>query len=253
VRVGGSQLPVASPAAQLEDAFAARTGAPAGAAPGLPLAVAVVIPGHLGPPPRELLERTRDLVPAIVLVDDGSPDPAAFVRAAAEVGAGLVRLPRNSGKGHALAAGIAHLLARDPAPDAVVVLDADGQHPPEAIPAFLTAAEDAELVVGDRFGDLRAMPWERRLANRLASLVLAAATGAKPRDTQCGMRLLRGRALTDVPFPGGGFEAETVHLKRCLLTGVPVAWVAIPALYADEVSSFRPLRDSGRVLAALLR
>jgi dolichol-phosphate mannosyltransferase len=133
------------------------------------------------------------------------------------------------------------------------VLDADGQHPPEAIPAFLAAAGQAELVVGDRFGDLGSMPWERRLANRLASGVLTVATGETVRDSQCGMRLLRGRALTDVPFPRGGFEAETVHLKRCLRAGVRVAWVPIPALYTDHVSSFRALRDTARVLGALLR
>ena len=218
-----------------------------------PSALVALIPCHLGPPERELLARTRGLVGDLLLVDDGSPDPIALERAAAEANADILRLPRNSGKGHALAEGLEHLLARDPAPNAVLVLDADGQHPPEAIPAFVAAAEGAELVVGDRFGDLGAMPWERRVANRLASGVLTAATGEAVRDSQCGMRLLRGRALTDVPFPRGGFEAETVHLKRCLRAGVPVAWVPIPALYADHVSSFRPLRDTARVVGALLR
>ena len=73
------------------------------------------------------------------------------------------------------------------------------------------------------------------------------------RDTQCGMRLLRGRALHEVPPPPGGFEAETAHLKRCLRAGVPVAWVPIPAIYEGEPSSFRPLRDSARIARALAR
>lgn len=200
-----------------------------------------------------MLERTRGLVGDLLLVDDGSPDPAALERAAARVRADVLRLPRNSGKGHALAAGLEHVLARSSDERAVLVLDSDGQHPPEAIPAFLAAADEAELVVGDRFGDLGAMPWERRIANRLASGALAAVTREPVRDSQCGMRLLRGRALTEVPFPRGGFEAETMHLKRCLRAGVRVAWVPIPALYADHVSSFRPLRDTARVLGALLR
>jgi glycosyltransferase involved in cell wall biosynthesis len=251
--VGGSPLRVASLTSTVTSSLATPAQDAAAAPLAEPLAVVGVMPTHLGAPPRGLLERARSVLPEIVLVDDGSPDPHALARAAADVGATVVRLPRNSGKGHALAAGVEHLLARDPPPQAVLVLDADGQHPPEAIPAFLAAPPDAELVIGDRFGDLRSMPWQRRLANRLASAVLGLATGVAIRDSQCGMRLLRGRALTEVPFPRGGFEAETVHLKCCLRRGVRVAWVPIPALYADQVSSFRALRDSARVLAALLR
>lgn len=72
------------------------------------------------------------------------------------------------------------------------------------------------------------------------------------RDSQCGMRLMRGRALSDMEFPAGGMESETRHLKRCLLGGIPVAWVPIPAIYKDERSSFRTLRDSVVVMRAAL-
>jgi hypothetical protein len=132
------------------------------------------------------------------------------------------------------------------------VLDGDGQHPTDLVPEFLDAAGRAELVVGDRFGDLAGMPLERRAANLGASLLISATTGRRVRDTQCGMRLLSGRALTDVPFPVGGYEAETRHLVGCLRSGVTVAWVPIPALYGGEVSSFRRLRDSARIVAASL-
>lgn len=174
-------------------------------------------------------------------------------RVAAKAKAELVRLPANAGKGHAIAAGLRLLLAREPAPEAVLILDSDGQHPPEAIPAFLARAADAELVVGDRFENLDGMPLGRRVANRLASRLLALATGRPVRDSQCGMRLLRARALTEISFPPGRFEAETRHLKRCLCSGVRVAWVPIPTLYGRELSAFRALRDSARVLRALVR
>jgi hypothetical protein len=64
------------------------------------------------------------------------------------------------------------------------------------------------------------------------------------------MRLLTRRALLEVRFEGGRFEAETVHLRRCLRAGVPVAWVPIPAIYERSPSAFRPIRDSIAVLAA---
>jgi glycosyltransferase involved in cell wall biosynthesis len=190
----------------------------------------------------------------VLLVDDGTPPESArdVVALADDLPAPLLRLPANSGKGHAVAAGLRYLRAADPAPLAVVIVDADGQHPPAAIPALVEAAAGAELVVADRFGDLAAMPWLRRLPNRLASRILELTTGREVRDSQCGMRLLHGRALHEVPFPGGGFEAETRHLKACLRAGVRVAWVPIPALYPGGKSAFRPVRDSLRVAAALL-
>jgi hypothetical protein len=65
------------------------------------------------------------------------------------------------------------------------------------------------------------------------------------------MRLLKGRALA-IPLPHGGFESETIHLKRCLRAGVSVAWVPIPAIYEGAHSSFRALRDSARVAWAVV-
>jgi glycosyltransferase involved in cell wall biosynthesis len=190
----------------------------------------------------------------VLLVDDGMPAEGAaeLARLAADAGVGLLRLPANFGKGHAIAAGRRHLLSRTPPPQALLILDADGQHPPAAIPTLVAAAVEAELVVGDRLGDL-AMPRLRRFMNRVASRLLAVVTGHPIPDSQCGMRLMRGRALATVDFPGGRYEAETSHLKRCLRAGVRVAWVPIPALYAGEPSSFRGVRDGTRVVAALLR
>jgi glycosyltransferase involved in cell wall biosynthesis len=75
-------------------------------------------------------------------------------------------LPERRGKGAAVRAGIAAALERALAPDAILVIDADGQHPPSAIPAFLAAGSEPDLVIGDRFHHLAAMPWARRIALR---------------------------------------------------------------------------------------
>lgn len=217
-------------------------------------AVTALVPCHLDPPAPELLWDLRAQVGALLVVDDGMP--AAAARRLAELAracdAGVLTMPRNLGKGHALAAGIRALTRAPRPPGGVLVVDADGQHPPGAVPAFLEASAVADLVVGDRFSDLGRMPVARRLANLGASALLMATTGRRVRDSQCGMRLLHGRALHEVPFPPGGYESETRHLVRCLRAGARVAWVPIPARYGDEVSSFRALRDSARVVAASL-
>ena len=191
----------------------------------------------------------------ILIVDDGLPPPAraALADLAGPPEIDVVTTNGNRGKGHAIAKGIRCLLGHRQPPEAVLTLDADGQHPPDCIPAFLAAGAEADLVVGDRFDELARMPPERRLANRLASRTLRLTTGVPVNDTQCGMRLLRGRALHDVPFDGGGYEAEARHLKRCIVAGIRVAWVAIPAIYQGAPSSFRNVRDTIRVGTALLR
>jgi membrane-associated phospholipid phosphatase len=208
-----------------------------------------VMPSFNDVPEREHVDGVLAQVAGLVIVDDGSRDSVArdLDALAAVTGAELVRLPRQSGKGTAVRAGVDHLAGRA---EAVLVIDADGQHPADAIPAFVAAAHDAELVIGDRFGDLAAMPRHRQAANRFTRLLFQLVTGRRVRDTQNGMRLLRGPALSS--FPAGRYEAETKHLKWVLRDGLSVAWVPMPAIYGSESSSFRSGRDSARVMWALL-
>jgi glycosyltransferase involved in cell wall biosynthesis len=214
--------------------------------------VAALVPCHAEPPAEALLHEVRARVGRLLVVDDGlaaRPRAALDARARA-AGAELLRSPGPHGKGHALAAGLAVL--RGDGGRAVVTVDADGQHPPEAIPRFLAAAAHADLVIGDRFAAPGDMPLVRQVANRTTNALLAAVLRRRVRDSQCGMRLLTGRALHDVRFAGGRMEAETAHLKRCARAGVPIAWVPIPARYDGEESAFRTVRDSAAVLRAVL-
>lgn len=82
-----------------------------------------------------VLEELTDLRTHVLYVDDGSTDGTwdvlqALAQADARVGA--LRLSRNFGKEVAVSAGLDHV-----APGAVVLLDADGQDPPELIPEFV--------------------------------------------------------------------------------------------------------------------
>jgi membrane-associated phospholipid phosphatase len=215
--------------------------------------VRAVMPSHGDIPDRSLIAELLRNVGGLTIVDDGSDRRVALEldRIAAEFGAELVRLPARQGKGAALRQGVAAALAHDSPPEAVLLIDADGQHPPAAIPSLLEAASTAELVIGDRLGDLGAMPLKRRFANQASRMLLELTTGHRVRDTQSGMRLLRGRALA-LPISGDGYEAESRHLKALLVRDVAIAWVPIPAIYGDERSEFRSIRDSARVVAALV-
>ena len=99
----------------------------------------------------------------IVCVNDGSTDGSLELlteRRRAEPRLRIVDLSRNFGKEAATTAGLDHALGR-----AVVLIDADLQHPPEAIGEMLAAwREGAEVVCGVRRGRSA-----RALRSRLAS------------------------------------------------------------------------------------
>lgn len=214
------------------------------------LTVAALVPAyqaaaHLG----EVLLRVQALPspPETLVVDDGSRDATAEV--ARQFGARVLSFAANRGKGHALLAGFAAL--RDY--DAVVTLDADGQHPPECLPAFVAAAErGADLVLGRRAigGD---MPPARRFANRFSSAWVSAIAGQRISDSQCGYRLYRRDVLVRTPVRASRYEVETEMAVRAARLGFRLAEVDIPTVYGDETSHLSPTRDVPRILGMLLR
>lgn len=174
----------------------------------------------------------------VVVVDDGSTDGTPDAAAAA--GALVLRHPGNAGKGAALRTGFRHAL--DAGAAAVVTLDADGQHDPDEIPAFLAAfaASRPALIVGRR--DFSAMPSTRRIANTLGGIAVSAALGRSIPDNQSGYRLV-DRTLMDALLDSGesGFEFEVEMIARAIALGLPMATVPIRTIYAGEPSHIRPL------------
>jgi membrane-associated phospholipid phosphatase/MFS family permease len=217
-----------------------------------PATVAAVIPVFASDRALEVARATLRYVDELVLVDDGAPEPIArsLDELAGHERVRILRQGANGGKGSAVAAGAAALMAGDSAPDAILVLDSDGQHDPSRIPAFIEASREADVVIGNR-ADRRSMPRERRIARMAASLLLLGTARKWIPDTQNGMRLFRTDALRDVPLGSGGYEAESRHLRALLAGGHAVASVEIPTIYDGEPSHYRPLADSLRVARAL--
>jgi membrane-associated phospholipid phosphatase/MFS family permease len=217
-----------------------------------PATVAAVLPVFASARAADVARATLRHVDELVLVDDGAPREIArsLDPIAGDDRVELVRLAANGGKGSAVAAGVQRLLRRERSPEAIMVLDSDGQHDPDRIPAFVEAARGADVVIGWR-RDRRPMPLHRRFGNRLASLALLTSSRAWVPDTQNGMRLFRTESLGAAPFPEGGYEAESRHLRAALGAGQRAASVEIPTIYDGEPSHFRPVADTVAVGRAL--
>jgi glycosyltransferase involved in cell wall biosynthesis len=205
------------------------------AAPG----VLALIPGYNeGPRIGAVVRGALEHLPVIVVDDGSSDDTAARAR---EAGATVIEQRPNQGKGAALRAGFRAALDRGA--DAVLTLDADGQHDPAEIPAFLAAfaAEPPPvLVVGRR--DFRAMPPIRRLSNTLGGRAFSWAVGRDVPDNQSGYRLVGRRIMVaTIASDEGGFEFEVEMITTCIRLGGTIAWVPIRTIYAGAPSHIRPL------------
>ncbi|HUT97690.1 MAG TPA: glycosyltransferase family 2 protein [bacterium] len=191
-------------------------------------------------------------LPEVLVVDDASTDDTA--EEAADAGALVLNLPPpNHGKGHALRQGFRYALAEGY--DVVVTLDADGQHQPELIPAFLQKlAAGADLAYGDRLTDLGKMPAARIFSNRVTTRLVGFLAGARIEDSQCGMRAIRRWVLEAAVTSADRFAAESEQLVRAARAGAKLAPVTIPTLYLkDSDSKMRVVADTLRFVGVWFR
>jgi hypothetical protein len=192
----------------------------------------------------------------VVVVDDGSGAGYAEVFARCrDLGAEVLTLDRNRGKGHALKAGFTHIQRRYPDHD-VVCADSDGQHRPADIDtvAAHVPVSGAAMVLGARCFT-GTVPARSRIGNALTRAAFRATTGLALLDTQTGLRAYPARMLPWLVAVGGErFEYEQRLLLRAARERLPIAEVVIATVYLDDNKSshFRPVRDSWRVYRPLL-
>jgi UDP-N-acetylglucosamine---dolichyl-phosphate N-acetylglucosaminyltransferase len=188
----------------------------------------------------------------IVVVDDGSSDDTASV-ARAE-GAQVLRHDVNKGKGMSLRTGFEFILKR-PEIEAVVTLDADGQHDPREIPEFAEAFRrgGADIIVGSRMRNHSGMPPLRVFTNRVTSAIISLTTGQKIEDSQIGYRLHRASLLRKLELATSRYDTESeILIKGCRL-GARVESIPVRTIYADETSAIDPARDAMRFLLLVIR
>ena len=213
-------------------------------------AVAVVIPAYQAAATiADIVSRSRRAAAGatVSVVDDGSTDDTA--ERARQAGATVLQHRRNGGKGAALATGIAAALLGGGA-DAIVTLDADGQHAPEDILRVAGPVLEgvADLVLGAR-ARAGAMPWGRRCTNWLSATLASRIGGVAVPDAQSGFRALSRRAagaIRPAEQGYGGYDFETAFLLAALVKGMAVRFVPITTVYDGRPSHFRHWSDTWR-------
>ena len=129
----------------------------------------------------------------ILVVNDGSSDSTAEVARAA--GATVVSLPFNVGVGGAMRTAFLH--AQRGGYQAMVQVDADGQHDPADLDRVLDGLADADVVVGTRFhpDSMYFVGGPRRWAMVLLSKSLSRMNKGKISDPTSGFRSAGPKAI----------------------------------------------------------
>ncbi len=186
------------------------------------------------------------------IVDDGSTPACAQVldalSAADPVHVQLVRLPVNSGKGAAMAAGLRAALAAGHSH--ALQIDADGQHALTDIPLFMAQAERApdKVICGCPIYD-NSVP-KARFYGRYATHVWVwiNTLSLEIRDSMCGFRiypLAETVALLDTTHIGRRMDFDTEILVRLVWRGMRLVNLPTRVLYPrGGISHFRVFRDN---------
>ena len=209
--------------------------------------------------PRLILELHRaDPSTKIVVVDDGSGQKFSDIfEASATAGAHVISYENNRGKGYALQEGFTWI--RDVAGDlseCVVTADADGQHTLNDIfRVGRTCTDTGTSVLGVR-EFVGHVPARSRIGNTATSALFWLATGWKLKDTQTGLRAFPVALLPELlEVQGDRYEYELRVLLHLAKFRHPVTQIPIETIYeaGNPTSHFRPLQDSARIWAPLLK
>ena len=176
---------------------------------------------------------------------------------AGDLEAALSIAERELGYGAALQTGYRYALRH--AYDAVLQLDADGQHDPASIPPLLRGLEHADVVVGSRFLEPGSYtpPLARRLGMWLFGTVASAMAGQRITDPTSGFQAISRAALRfyaheryPVDYPDADVLAMVAR-SGLRLAEVPVRMLASPDGKSMHAGVLKPLYYVFRMSLAL--
>ena len=214
-----------------------------------PAAVSIVIPAfNESDSIAEVVGVLRAAAPwrEVIVVDDGSTD-ATGERAAA-AGATVVRHPYNIGNGAAVKNGI-----RRATGEFILIVDADGQHPPEEAIRIVSRLGEFDLVIGARSTETQATQ-ARRAGNGALNWLASYLTGREIPDLTSGFRGARASGLREfLHLLPNGFSTPTTTTLAFLKAGYAVTFEPIHARQRTGQSKIRLARDGAKFLMIIFK
>jgi glycosyltransferase involved in cell wall biosynthesis len=182
----------------------------------------------------------------ILVVDDGSDDGTGDRAKAA--GATVIRHPYNKGNGAAVKSGI-----RAASGEFVLIIDADGQHPPGDALRLVARLGEYDLVVGARTSSTQAGS-TRRMGNAALNRLASYLTERNIPDLTSGFRGARRVYLVEfLHLLPNGFSTPTTTTLAFLKAGYNVAFEPIEARPRVGVSKIRLSTDGPKFFLIMLR
>jgi glycosyltransferase involved in cell wall biosynthesis len=182
----------------------------------------------------------------IIVVDDGSADESAEI--ALSAGASVIRHPYNIGNGAAVKSGMRAARGK-----VIVLMDGDGQHPPEDIPKLLAETSKYHMVVGARAKGSK-LRFHRYAANLLYNLLASYVTRFNVQDLTSGFRVLSRRdALRFIDLLPNTFSYPTTLTLAFLRSGFTVKYIPIQTLYRAGQSKISLVTDGIRFLLIITK
>lgn len=170
----------------------------------------------------------------IIVVDDGSEDRTAEL--ARNEGVTVLSQPENRGYGASLKVGIDYSKF-----DIIVITDADGSYPADAIPGLLEDLEGYQMVVGARIGEKVAIPTVRQPAKWFLGKLASYLAGRKIPDLNSGLRIMRKPLIMRFKhLLPEGFSFTTTITLASLCTGALVKYTPINYHARIGESKIRP-------------
>lgn len=182
----------------------------------------------------------------VLVIDDGSSDATAEVARAA--GARVIRHPYNKGNGAAVKTGI-----RNATGEFILIVDADGQHPPEEAQRIVGRLGEYDLVIGARAASTHAT-FGRRGGNAVLNGLASYLTEMPIPDLTSGFRGARRDCLREfLHLLPNGFSTPTTTTLAFVRAGYNVVFEPVEARQRIGHSKIRFTRDGARFLLILLK
>ncbi len=187
----------------------------------------------------------------ILVVDDGSHDKSHQI--CVLKGVEVLRNEDNKGKGYSILKGLEYL--QDKEYEAIILIDGDGQHNPSEIDKFLELfeAKKPDLIIGNRMGNPKDMPFIRRITNRFMSFLISLLCRQEIKDSQCGYRLISKNFLKKGDLRSRYFEIESEMILEACRLKMNIMQLPVESIYKRETSNIHPLRDTLRFIRFLVR